>query len=762
MIARNLYTQTVIIVACLLMSAPAAGNEIYVPDDYTMIQDAIDAAEDGDTILVRPGFYWEIFAFQGKAVEVRSLAGPESTIVEGSVYFVGEEGRDSILDGFTIQNSGMEDTGIYCSDTSPTIRNNIIMNHTDSGIICLYDESSPMILNNVIRDNTSTSLGGGLMTYNSNPVILGNTFINNRCISDHQLNGGGALCVGWHFSDVVIVRNQFIGNSSTQNGGAIYFVYGMVGATVTGNTFTGNSARIGGAITCSEPDAAAPPGDGLPLVLLGNNLFQGNIADYGSVIYDSGYTDFGIHNCTFVGNGRQALASRGTVTDSIFWNNVDPVILGEPEISWSLVEGGWPGEGNIDADPSFATGPAGEYYLSQTAAGQAADSPCVDAGSSPAQDSCYEIYEAMVCMDRFSTRTDLETDNGQVDMGYHYPDSPLPGSLFIAAGLGPHPSNPTTVHLLAPLQDARPLVEFESYSIQKYGVNISCGELDGEPGMEIITGPGPGAVFGPHVRGFMSDGTPNPLVSFLAYGTNKYGVNVAAGDVDNDGFDEILTGAGPGAVFGPHIRAFELDGGQEVVPLPGVSFFAYGTLKWGVNVAAGDLDGDGFDEIVSGAGPGAVFGPHVRGWNVDGWTAAAMPAVSFFAYGTPRYGVVVGCGDVDGDGMDEIVTAPGPSPAFGSHIRGWNYDGSTISELPGLSFFAWPAAEVRYGARVWAGTDLDADGRCEIIVGSGPGPANGSTVKVYDYQAGQVTLDFTLDAFPPVYTHGVNVAAGRF
>ena len=62
-----------------------------------------------------------------------------------------------------------------------------------------------------------------------------------------------------------------------------------------------------------------------------------------------------------------------------------------------------------------------------------------------------------------------------------------------------------------------------------------------------------------------------------------------------------------------------------------MSFLAYGTHRWGVNVACGDLDGDGIDEIVTGPGPGAVFGPHVRGWNYDGTALTAIPGVSFLA-----------------------------------------------------------------------------------------------------------------------------------
>jgi len=165
---------TALIAIILLSSSPAISSEIYVPDDYPTIQAAIDVTVDGDTVIVRPGTYLEAtIDFPGRAIEVRSLDGPEVTIIEGRVRFATGATRGSVLNGFTIQNSTAGQAGVYCNGCSPTITNNIIQGHSGSGIAAYYDESSPMILDNVIRNNTTQGLGGGLTTYASQPVIIG-------------------------------------------------------------------------------------------------------------------------------------------------------------------------------------------------------------------------------------------------------------------------------------------------------------------------------------------------------------------------------------------------------------------------------------------------------------------------------------------------------------------------------------------------------------------------------------------------------------
>jgi len=336
-----------------------------------------------------------------------------------------------------------------------------------------------------------------------------------------------------------------------------------------------------------------------------------------------------------------------------------------------------------------------------------------------------------------------------------------PAPDYLAAGPGPGAGNPSSVRIFRLGEEDDFDVEFNAYGSPGDVVKVRSGHVVWDCHMELLTGAGPGRIYGPHVRGFRIDGAPLPGLNFLAYGTSRFGVNTAASDIDGDGFDEIITGAGPGAVFGPHVRAFDYDSGNSVRPVAGCSFMAYNTRRWGVHVAGGDIDQDGYDEIVTGAGPGSLYRPHVRAWNVDGGEAGPINRVSFFAYGTHRKGAVVTCGDPDGDGVDEILTAPGPSPASSPHVRGWNFDGESVTPLSGFSFFAWSGNGTGYGARIFCGADLDGDGRDDLVAGTGPDPepAAGDDVKIFRYDAGQVLEWLSFRASGPAWTHGVNVTA---
>gem|GEM_PF-1594949 len=333
--------------------------------------------------------------------------------------------------------------------------------------------------------------------------------------------------------------------------------------------------------------------------------------------------------------------------------------------------------------------------------------------------------------------------------------------ILASPGPGPVNTNPADVRIFGPYTNMQNRSDFAAYPSDSYGARIATGDVNGDSISEIITGVGPGPVsHPPNVRVFLFNG--KKLAGFIAYGMNRYGVNVAAGDLDGNGMDEIITGPGPGAAFGPHVRVWQFE--TETFSFePAGSFLAYGTRSFGVQVSSGDMDGDGDHEILTAPGPGYVFGPHIRGWNYQ-INNAAIPinAINFFAYETRHFGCRIGAGNIDSDPFDEILSAPGPGSFFGPHVRGWNYDNDTIESIEEINFFAYPS-HLKYGARV-ATADLDGDGFSEIITGPGPGMHYGTHIRGWNYDGENLNSmpDINFFAFGPEVKYGVTPAAGTF
>ncbi len=172
-------------------------------------------------------------------------------------------------------------------------------------------------------------------------------------------------------------------------------------------------------------------------------------------------------------------------------------------------------------------------------------------------------------------------------------------------------------------------------------------------------------------------------------------ISVATHDLGTDGLEEFLIGSGPG--LAPAVRVYNASG----VELG--SFLAYAeSYERGVTVDACDIDGDGISEIIT----GTMFGgsPHVRVF--DNWGNPITPG--FFAYSESFLGGVnIACGDLDGDGRDEIVTSPGISG--GAHIKVFTQNGDLLHER----FAGSPTSSE--GALVEV-MDTDNDGKDEIIV----------------------------------------------
>ncbi|MCC6638927.1 FG-GAP repeat protein [Candidatus Falkowbacteria bacterium] len=175
-----------------------------------------------------------------------------------------------------------------------------------------------------------------------------------------------------------------------------------------------------------------------------------------------------------------------------------------------------------------------------------------------------------------------------------------------------------------------------------FGITFDVGDVNGDGKQEIVTGTKKG--FEPLVKIYSLDGK-ELHKGFHAYSKSyKGGVNVALADFKGNGKHDIVVGAG--YFGGPQVRIFNGEG--KVVS---GGFFAYDkNFRGGVNVAAGDIDGDGKDEIITGAGVGGSS--HVRMFNGKG----ELINPGFFAYDkTGRNGVLVFTADLDNDGKDEIL-----------------------------------------------------------------------------------------------------------
>ncbi|MBI4652891.1 S8 family serine peptidase [Candidatus Kuenenbacteria bacterium] len=176
------------------------------------------------------------------------------------------------------------------------------------------------------------------------------------------------------------------------------------------------------------------------------------------------------------------------------------------------------------------------------------------------------------------------------------------------------------------------------------GVNVATGDIDGDGKNEIITGQKIGE---PLVKVFDKD--VNFKYQIIAYDSNsKGGVSVAIGDLDGDGKNEIITGQKIGE---PLVKVFDKDGNLKY------QVMAYDpNFKGGVNVTTGDIDGDGKDELI--VGVAGQKNPYVRVYKIV--ENSLYLKFQIMAY-DPNFkgGVNVTTGDIDGDGKNELITSQG-------------------------------------------------------------------------------------------------------
>jgi len=266
--------------------------------------------------------------------------------------------------------------------------------------------------------------------------------------------------------------------------------------------------------------------------------------------------------------------------------------------------------------------------------------------------------------------------------------------------------------------DGEPIDQFNAYQAHlRMGVNMTVADVDGDGNDEIITAPMPGEP--PHVRIF--DGKGNVETEFFAYDEMfKGGVNITTGDVDSDGNIEIITA--PASDGAPDIRIFNADGSQVT------GLWAYSSsLRGGFNVTTAELNGDSTVDIL--VTPNEGFGPQVAMFEGNGDLIGR-----FWAYAETFDGgvnAVVGNLTDDSEGNEIIVT---PMSKGGPHVRVFDYQGNEISE-----FFAYN--QVLRGGYLPVLMDIDQDGANEIV--TAPGVGFGPHLRAFEYDGTLVSDIFT-------------------
>jgi len=329
--------------------------------DFDNIQDAIDFASEGDTIVVKPCTYEENIRFNGKGLEVTSLypdiAGiVETTIITAvsdyTVRFDDGETSNSVLTGFTIRGRG-----IYCDGSSPVISKNIITN-CNNNAISGDNNAHPLVEDNTIVFNGPKAIYkchgniiDNIITHNGNEgaihicdgYVIGNVISHNV----NTGNGGGLYQCSGRILDNVISYNEAGGS-----GGAIY----VNNSEIAGNAILGNKAGgHGGGLNGCVGDVA-------------HNIIAGNHAMHGSAMADCGAT---IYNNTITGNRVEEWGTLkqcySYVENNIIAFNEGPAdmagMYGGDENSYNCFwenagdhfsGGAVQGEGDLLADPYFA------------------------------------------------------------------------------------------------------------------------------------------------------------------------------------------------------------------------------------------------------------------------------------------------------------------------------------------------------------------------------------------------------------------------
>jgi hypothetical protein len=319
-----------------------------------------------------------IGAFEGSTPTIDGNVIDANSAAMGGGVYCGVSGSSPWIFASRIEANG--GGGIVAESCKPTIIGNTIAGNSGGGIcVCGSGNMPSNIMYNLIAGNTGSGIVFTQTSMRAPDYIIGN-FITDNAGDD----GGGICCTGPLFW---IELNTISGNRAT-NGGGIY-LQGGTGQTpylvLSANTITGNSATESGGGVCIESGGPALNGN----LVAGNSavVAGGGIACTGEVS-PALLSDTLTHNRAPEGPGIACMGaspSTLTIADSVLWDGLFEIANPDGSaftITYSDIQGGWPGEGNIDADPGFIDAEDGDFHLSP-------GSPCIDVGDNSAPDLAY-------------------------------------------------------------------------------------------------------------------------------------------------------------------------------------------------------------------------------------------------------------------------------------------------------------------------------------------------------------------------------------
>lgn len=367
----------------LVVVPSVLASTINVPKDQPTIQAGINAANNGDTVLVAPGKYVENINFNGKAITVTSAKGPKVTVIDGNavepvVLFISNEGTNSILNGFTVENGAggnySAGGGISISQASPKLTNNVIENNTalDGGGVGVI-EGSPVIAGNVI-DGNSAQFGGGISVGgNSNAQILHNRISNNGS----SFGGGGSELNG--AANVLIEDNKILGNIAGIQGGGFWIV-NEADEVIVQNLIANNWATSGSQVYSAVPQSS------VGFRLINNTIVSATPASTFRTTPDAAIFADGFNsNVLIVNNIIFAPFDGAALLCNQTYNDGPPIVeyndaFNTLGVSYGDSCAGMDGtQGNISGNPEFVNRGKIEYELRLS-------SPAINAGTTSAPD----------------------------------------------------------------------------------------------------------------------------------------------------------------------------------------------------------------------------------------------------------------------------------------------------------------------------------------------------------------------------------------